>query len=458
MVTGATGYVGSLVVERLLEEDWTIRVLVRDADKLPDQWDGRIHVVEGDASSSDDLAEAMQGADVAWFLIHAMGGGDDFAETERQIAHAFADAARDAGVSRIVYLGGLHPDGELSEHLASRVEVGEILMASGVPTAAVQAGVVLGDGSASFQMLRDLTERLPGAIGPKFLANRIQPIDHRDVVHYLVRAGDLGPEHNRTFDVGGPDRLSYAEMMKAYAKVQGMGPRPVMIAPLWTPGLASHWIGLITRTPAEMAGPLLGSLLHETVCTEDDLTDLVGAPEGGPRSFAQSVEDASAGRDQWRPVKVLAATSAAVLAAATVGGLATAQGTQSRWYRTRRKPSWQPPGAVFGPVWTALYADIAVISALHLADRLEEGDRDGVVRDAAALGVNLVLNAGWSWVFFRAHRPALATGVAGALAVSSADLVRRVGQRRERGVVLAPYAAWTGFATVLTDAIRRRNR
>lgn len=235
MLTGATGYVGGLVLERLLDEGWSMRVLVRDASKLEASVRQRVEVVEGDAESDEDLARAMAGAKVAWFLMHSMGGDGDFAKTELSIAEAFAKAAAGSGVERIVYLGGLHPGEEdLSEHLASRVAVGEVLMGSGVPTAAIHAGVVMGAGSASFDMLRTLTERLPAAGGPAWLRNQIQPIDAADVVHYLVAAADLPAEVNRTFDVGGPDRLSYAEMMQRYARVRGLGPRPVASPPVPT--------------------------------------------------------------------------------------------------------------------------------------------------------------------------------------------------------------------------------
>lgn len=458
MVTGATGYVGGLVVERLLQEGWRVSVLVRHASKLEQHtWADQVRVVEGDASSRDDLGRAMEGAETAWFLIHSMGEGKDFAEHEQEIARAFADAAVRAQVKRIVYLGGLHPQGEeLSEHLASRVAVGETLMASGVPTAAVQAGVLLGQGSSSFELLRTLTERLPGAFGPSWLRNRIQPIHADDAVHYLVRAADLDPSHNRTFDIGGPDALSYAEMMQRYAKALNLGPRPVLTLPVMTPGLAAQWIAMVSNMPAPMAKPLIGSLLHDTVMHEHDLDDLVGGPEGGPKGFEDAVRAAAADSHPWRFAQVLGLTGAAALAACVAGVLAT--DPESTWYRCERKPSWQPPGWLFGPVWTVLYTDIAAMTALHLTDAIEAEDRETVTRDSAALGVNLALNAAWSWVYFRFHRRTTATAVAAALAASSADLVRRVGVRRQRGVILSPYAAWTSFATALTDDLRRRNK
>ena len=457
MLTGATGYVGGLVLERLLDEGWSMRVLVRDASKLEASVRQRVEVVEGDAESDEDLARAMAGAKVAWFLMHSMGGDGDFAKTERSIAEAFAKAAAGSGVERIVYLGGLHPGEEdLSEHLASRVAVGEVLMGSGVPTAAIHAGVVMGVGSASFDILRTLTERLPVAGGPAWLRNQIQPIDAADVVHYLVAAADLPAEVNRTFDVGGPDRLSYAEMMQRYARVRGLGPRPVATAPVMTPRLAGHWIGLITPIEAKLAAPLVGSMLHDAVVKENDLDLLVGPPKGGTTGFDDSVREASRDLDSWKFARTIAVVGAVVTATAVAGSIATRP--NSLWYRSLRKPCWQPPAAAFGPVWTMLYADIAFVSALHLADRLEGFEDDDVKPYVAALAANLALNASWSWVFFRSRNLPLATGVAAALAASSADLVRRVWKSRtQRGVVLAPYAAWTGFAAALTAELLRRN-
>lgn len=469
LVTGATGYVGGQLVGELLQRGWRVRVLTRSADKLRRAaWGhavvdgtaepGQVEVVEGDAAEAADVRRALEGVDVAWYLLHSMGDADDFAQAEREMAQGFADAAGDAGVSRLVYLGGLHPAGEdLSEHLASRVEVGEILMGSGVPTAALQAGVVLGDDSQSFVMLRHLAERLPGSVAPAWLRNTIQPIAVDDVVHYLASAASLPPELNRTFDVAGPDVVSYADMMVRYARAVGLGPRLVATAPVTTPGLAARWIGLVTPVPGELAKPLIGSLLHDTVADEHDLRDLVGPPPGGEKGFEEAVRRAVQGQDTRRWRRVLGATSAAVALTAVAGSLVT--DPQSRWYRHLDTPAWQPPGWVFPIVWTALYADVAVVSALTLADLAETGRKDEQRSYAAALAANLVLNAGWSALFFGAKRLRLSTVEAAALAASSADLVRRAASvSPEKGVALAPYAAWTAFALALTVEIARRNR
>jgi uncharacterized protein YbjT (DUF2867 family) len=299
LVTGVTGYIGSRLVPRLLDEGWQVRALTRDASKVSDRsWRDRVEVVEGDASSKGVLAEALAGVDVAYYFLHSMDGEGGFVERDRELARTFGLVAQDAGVGRIVYLSGLHPhEGPLSDHLASRVEVGDLLMASGVPTAVLQAAVILGSGSASFEMLRHLTTRLPVMITPKWLDNRIQPIAVRDVLHYLVAAADLPGDVNRTFDIGGPEVLTYRAMINRFARIAGLMPRRIVSVPVLTPYLASQWVGLVTPVPTGIAKPLVGSLLHEVVCTEHDLDDVVGPPPGGVLGFDRAVADAIAGDD-----------------------------------------------------------------------------------------------------------------------------------------------------------------
>ncbi len=318
LVTGATGAVGRALVPALLDAGWTVRALTRHPDSLP-AWRDRVEVTEGDADDRAVLDQALGGAEVAYYLLHSMEGHGDFVARDRALATGFADAARAAGTRRIVYLSGLHPEGRLSAHMASRVEVGEILMASGVPTAVLQAAVVLGEGSASFAMLRHLTERLPIMIGPRWLTNRIQPIALADVVHYLARAADLAPEENRTLDIGMPDVLTYADMMRRYARVAGLRPRIVLTVPVLTPWLASHWVGLITPVAAAVAKPLVGSLIHESVCREADASVLLGDPEGGLLGYDEAVRRALAGADPKRWSR-----TASVVVAATLTLVATA--------------------------------------------------------------------------------------------------------------------------------------
>lgn len=280
LVTGVTGYIGARLVPELLAAGWQVRVLTRDRGKIADRsWLESATVIEGDADDPAVLANALQDTDIAYYLLHSMDGRPDFERRDRALARAFGTAAREAGVRRIVYLSGLHPaDENLSPHLASRVEVGEILMASGVPTVVLQAAVIVGAGSASFEMLRQLTRRLPAMIGPRWLNNRIQPIAIRDVLHYLVGAASLPGRPNRTFDIGGPDVLTYRQLIQRFAAVDGLAGRLIVTVPVLTPWLASLWVGAVTRVPMGIAQPLVGSLVHEVVCREHDLIELLPSP------------------------------------------------------------------------------------------------------------------------------------------------------------------------------------
>lgn len=297
LVTGATGYIGGLLVPRLLDDGWKVRVLTRSSERLRGRdWIDRVEVVEGDATSADDLRRALAGTDVAYYLLHSMDGHGDLARRDRQLAEGFVAAANETGVQRIVYLGGLHPEGaDLSVHLASRVEVGEVLLDGPVPAAVLQAAVVLGDGSVSFDMLRYLTERLPVMVAPRWLRNRIQPIAIDDALHYLVGAAGLPAEVNRAFDIGGPEVLTYEQMIQRFAAVTGLRRRLVLGLPVLTPWLASHWVGVVTPVDAAVAKPLVGSLVHEVVRREHDLDELVGLPREGLVGFDEAVRRAMRG-------------------------------------------------------------------------------------------------------------------------------------------------------------------
>jgi len=291
LVTGATGYIGSHVVTRLLATGWRVRVLTRDASGLGGQpWAGDVDVVEGDAQDADVLARAADGVDVAWFLIHSMTGTFEYATRDRTIATRFGQACRAAGVARIVYLGGLYPDGEsLSPHLESRREVGHILMESGVPTAVLQAGIVVGAGSVSYELLRTATERLPVVLGPDWLDHRVQPISIDDALHYLVAVADLPADVNREFDIGGADALPYRELIRVYADVAGLRPRPILTVPVLLPRTTALWAGILAPVPTSLASSLVASLMYDMVCREHDLDDLVAPPPGGPASFREAV-------------------------------------------------------------------------------------------------------------------------------------------------------------------------
>ncbi|MET9440689.1 SDR family oxidoreductase [Streptomyces sp. NPDC006610] len=276
LVTGASGYIGGRLVPELLDAGHRVRCLVRTPAKLRDHpWAHRVEIVRGDVTDADSVARAMTGVDVAYYLVHSLGTGRDFERTDRDAARVFGEQARAAGVRRIVYLGGLTPaavpESRLSPHLRSRAEVGRILLDSGVPTAVLRAAVIIGSGSASFEMLRHLTERLPVMVTPRWVRTRTQPIAVRDVLRALVGCAGLPPDVNRTFDIGGPEVLTYLEMMRRYAAVAGLPRRFIVPVPVLTPGLSSHWVGLVTPVPASIARPLTESLRHEVVCRERDL-------------------------------------------------------------------------------------------------------------------------------------------------------------------------------------------
>ncbi|WP_329456649.1 SDR family oxidoreductase [Streptomyces sp. NBC_01497] len=296
LVTGATGYIGGRLVPELLSAGYRVRCLARTPQKLRDYpWAGDVEVVKGDVSDEDSVGAAMDGVDVAYYLVHALGQGKrDFEETDRRAARAFGRRARQARVRRLVYLGGLTPGGvpvqELSPHLRSRAEVGHILLDSGSPTAVLRAAVIIGSGSASFEMLRYLTERLPVMVTPSWIHTRIQPIAVRDVLRYLVGAAELPADVSRAFDIGGPDIVTYRDMMRRYARVAGLPKRLVVSLPVLTPSLSSHWIGLVTPVPSGLARPLTESLRHEVVCADHDIARYVPDPPGHPYGLDRSIE------------------------------------------------------------------------------------------------------------------------------------------------------------------------
>ncbi|MFF5403770.1 SDR family oxidoreductase [Streptomyces misionensis] len=294
LVTGASGYLGGRLVPELLDAGYRVRCLVRTPRKLRDHpWADRVEIVRGDVTDAGSVARAMAGTDVAYYLVHALGTGRDFERTDRRAARIFGEQARLAGVKRLVYLGGLTPAGvperQLSPHLRSRAEVGRILLDSGVPTAVLRAAVVIGSGSASFEMLRYLTERLPVMVTPRWVRTRIQPIAVRDVLRLLVGCARLPADVTRTFDIGGPEVLTYLEMMQRYAAVAGLPRRVILCVPVLTPRLSSYWVGLVTPVPAAIARPLTESLRYEVVCRENDIERYVPSPPGHPLGFDRAV-------------------------------------------------------------------------------------------------------------------------------------------------------------------------
>lgn len=271
-VTGATGYVGGRLVPLLLEAGHDVVCLARTPGKLDDRlWRSRVEVQECDVLKTDQVLAALAGCDAAYYLIHSMEGSGDFADTDRRAAKNFATGAAANHLERIVYLGGIGHDDDLSAHLASRQEVGQTLADGPTPVTELRAGIVIGSGSVSFEMLRYLTEVLPVMITPRWVETRTQPIAVRDVLAYLVAVLDDDSE-SRVYEVGGPDVVSYREMMQIYARAAGLPRRLIVPVPLLTPRLSSLWIGLVTPLPIGVARPLVDSLKNE-VTVQDRSAD-----------------------------------------------------------------------------------------------------------------------------------------------------------------------------------------
>jgi uncharacterized protein YbjT (DUF2867 family) len=265
LVTGATGYIGGRLVPRLLEAGHDVRCLTRSPENLSLQpWRHRVEVVEGDVLDIASVKEAAAGCDAAYYLVHSMAGGKGFEDRDRIAASNFGEASADAGLQRVVYLGGLgDPATDHSRHLGSRHEVGRILASGPTPVTELRAAVVIGSGSMSFEMLRYLTEVLPVMVTPRWVRTNCQPIAVSDVLASLIDA--LDHEGSRIIDIGGPDVLTYAEMLRVYADEAGLRRRLVIRVPFLSPRLSSHWVGLVTPLPSEVARPLVESLRSDVV-------------------------------------------------------------------------------------------------------------------------------------------------------------------------------------------------
>jgi uncharacterized protein YbjT (DUF2867 family) len=268
LLTGATGYVGGRLLETLEREGRPLRCLARNPDYLRPRVGPGTQVVPGDVFDPTSLATALAGVDTAFYLVHSMESTKSFAEADRAGALNFARAAQAAGVRRIIYLGGLGRGNQLSSHLESRQEVGRILRESGVPTIELRASIVIGSGSASFEMIRALVEILPVMITPRWVATPTQPIGIEDVVAYLREALELPEEGSVVYEIGGPDRVSYGELMREYARQRGLR-RTFISVPVLTPRLSSLWLGLVTPVYARVGRALVDSLRNETVVQDD---------------------------------------------------------------------------------------------------------------------------------------------------------------------------------------------
>jgi uncharacterized protein YbjT (DUF2867 family) len=269
LLTGATGYIGGRLLKLLEAEGHPVRCLTRRPEFLQDRIATGSEVVAGDVLDANSLQQAMNGVHAAYYLVHSMGAAHGFEETDRQAAERFGTAARSQGVQRIIYLGGLGDAvDKLSPHLRSRQEVGEILRQSGVPVVEFRASIVLGSGSLSFEMIRALVERLPVMITPRWVTVSAQPIAIRDVLQYLRAGLDVPAGESHIYEIGGPDRVSYGELMREYARQRGLH-RLAISVPVLTPRLSSLWLGLVTPLYARIGRKLIDSIRHPTIVQDD---------------------------------------------------------------------------------------------------------------------------------------------------------------------------------------------
>lgn len=292
LLTGATGYVGGHLLPALLEAGHDVRCLVRSPEKadLP----AAAEIAKGDVLRGEGIAEAMRGVDVAFYLVHSMGGGggsgEGFAERDRRAARNFGEAARDAGVRRVVYLGGLEPSGEdASEHLRSRNEVAEVLQGLVPELVHVRAAMVIGAGSASFEMLRHLVQRLPAMITPRWIDTRSQPVAIADVVQTLTALAGR-EDAPAEIQLGGADVLTYREMMQRFARIAGKRPPVVVTVPVLSPRLSSYWVSLVTPVEAGLVRPLVDGLSAEMIVHRPPPSGINDAPKG----FDEAVREALA--------------------------------------------------------------------------------------------------------------------------------------------------------------------
>lgn len=296
LVTGATGYVGGRLVPRLLEAGYQVRCLVRDPARLQGRpWFDDVDVVRGDVLNPETLSPALQGVEAAYYMIHSMKSSADFHRRDLNAARNFGNAAKNTGVRRLIYLGGLvDPNTALSEHLSSRQQTGQVLREAGIPVTEFRAAAIIGSGSLSFEMVRYLTERLPVMICPRWVYTRTQPIAIRDVLSYLVTALEVPESAGQIIEIGGADVLTYGEMMLGYARERGLR-RHLVPVPVLTPRLSSYWVHWVTPIPAEIAKPLIQGLRNELIVREDTAQRLF--PKIRPMAYRTAVQRTLANLD-----------------------------------------------------------------------------------------------------------------------------------------------------------------
>jgi len=284
LILGASGFVGRRLVHTLTEKKVRLRLFVRNPSKIADITGlyPEIEVITGDLLSGPDLKTALEGVNTAYYLIHSMGGkslfrNTEYAERDQQIARSFMTATEGTDLKRIIYLGALGETGDsLSEHLKSRAEMAEILSSlKSVRTTVLRAAIIIGAGGSSFEMLRYLVERLPAMVCPRWIDTRIQPIAVRDVLGYLAGCLFNNKTAGETFDICGPDVLTYREMMQQYAEARGLAKRSIVTVPVLTPLLSAYWVDLVTPVPSGVAHPLIEGLRNEVVCRDSRIRDLI---------------------------------------------------------------------------------------------------------------------------------------------------------------------------------------
>ena len=640
LLTGATGYVGGRLLKKLESLGVATRCLARRPEHLRDRIGPGVEVVAGDVMDNQSLAAACAGVHTAYYLVHSMGSAGSFEDQDRLGAQNFAQAARTTGVQRIVYLGGLGDEQEsLSPHLRSRHEVGDILRASGVPVIEFRASIVLGSGSLSFELIRSLVERLPVMIMPRWVRVPAQPIAINDVLSYLIAARDLPLSGSRTYEIGGAEKVTYADLMKEYARQRGLT-RWLIPVPVLTPYLSSLWLGLVTPVFARIGRKLIESIRHPTVVRDAAaLTEFAIQPVGVRQAIADALrnEDQELGQTRWsdalsssgaekswfgvqfgprlvdsRTLTVEASAAEAFAPVQRIGGKkgwycanslwrlrgmldllvggvglrrgrrdpdglrigdtvdcwrvealdpnrllrltaemkvpgrawlefevtewegkstirqtaifdpvgllgraywyivyplhqyvfvgmlrgiahdvgrpAMAAGRSTRkgslsqwlvlavflviclataglgaawtnlsvgdWYAAIKKPSWNPPNWIFGPVWTALYIGMAVAAWLVW----RKNGLAGAWLPLLLFGVQLVLNAAWSALFFGMRSPGIAFADIVLLWLAIVATIGAFGRVSPlAATLLVPYLAWVSFATVLNWSIWRMN-
>ena len=294
LLTGSTGYIGGRLLRRLEADACAVRCLVRRPEVLRPQAEDTTEVVQGDLLKPETLPEAMRGISTAVYLVHSMASAGDYADQDRRAAKAFSSAARQAGVERIVYLGGLGSGAKLSGHLRSRQEVGRILRGSGIPTIEFRSSIIIGSGSLSFEMIRSLVEKLPVMLTPRWVHTMSQPIAVEDVIEYLIAGLETPLEGSRIIEIGGSERASYADIMEEYARQRGLRRRMISV-PVLSPRLSGLWLGLITPIYARVGRKLVESLRNETVVDGARALETFGIR---PRGLVQAIQRALANEDR----------------------------------------------------------------------------------------------------------------------------------------------------------------